>query len=47
MSKMRAGLSDIGWLLFVVWAFPVVVVLLGLPVVAVVRIIHAVLSRIW
>jgi hypothetical protein len=47
VTSLRAGLSDIGWLLLVVWALPIVIVVLGLPLAAAVAAIHAVLSRIW
>jgi hypothetical protein len=45
VNKLRGRLSDIGWLLVIVWGAPIAIALLGLPIAGAVAIVHAVLKR--
>jgi hypothetical protein len=40
----RSVLSDIGWLFLVVWALPIVLLVLGLPFAGAIALIHRFMS---
>ena len=44
MRPLGSILSDFAWLLLIVWALPLAILLLGLPIAAVIAALHAIVK---
>ena len=44
MRPLSSILSDLAWLLVIVWALPLAILLLGLPIAGVIAAVHAIVK---
>jgi len=42
MNRLRTVLSDLAWLLLIVWGLPLAILVLGLPIVGVIAFVRAI-----